>query len=459
MRWPALVLLAACGGQAATVRSPEPQPAAAAPGFAATRWVPEHPTYLLASRSLSDLLAAWATVRPELAAALRRQAVAAGLDLDGGAAVFSEDVDPTAVVHLRDPAKARDLLGRFARGPCADGVCGLDLGATTRVSWAIDGDWIWLHVGPAGAAPATWLAHSRHHGPAAWLADWSFARRLGARLHAGAGQVLGFIDPRALFERVSHRAAAALACARVVRPIERVGFAAGADLSHADVRVAFDVGASAADVQRAVLPPPPGWDAVFGAAPLEIQLNLDLDAFADWLQPCADLAGIDLRSAHAEGLRAFRLGVASVDSDASWGTGAVAIDQRDPARAQELLDQIPLRSHLEHDRDFGSHHGHRLAIPFKGTIDYVLEDHLAMLALGDDVLARLVTGVPAGPPPAIAIDVRPAALPEATWQALLDRLDIHAGAVLDLLASWRDLHLGLEVDHEDVVLELSGNRK
>jgi hypothetical protein len=484
MRRTAFVILAACGGQAAAPRPPEPPPAAA--GYPATRFVPAQPTYVLAAASMRDFQRTASGMLDSLGAAqetsqlLSRllavdplspdQTGAMGVDPDGGVAMFSEDLEPTIVVHLSSPDATHTFFdqqrdrGMRARSQIVDGteVSTAHIGAGLDVSWAIDHDWMWVHFGSAGHGDdVTWFQHSHHPGAQTWALDWGFASKLGEQLKAKAGRVLGFIDPRALIDRLGKRAGGALACVNVARAIEHVGLALDGDTDHVDVKVAFDVGADhAAAIQRAVLPPPPGWEAAFHAAPVALELNLDLDAFIDFIQPCADAADVNLRDAHRDGVRALRLGVVSVDPDATWGTGAISAELHDRGVVTKLLDQIPMRSHFESDRAFGAFHGHRIKIPFKGTIDYVIDDHLTAIAVGEGVLDQLVAGVPTAAPPAMALDLRPAAMPAANWKWLLEMANAPGAAgFLDHLSTWRDAHIGLTVQADSLVLELSGNRK
>jgi hypothetical protein len=385
-----------------------------------------------------------------------------GVDLDGGMAVFSDELEPTLVVHLTAPDATRAFFAkRTAQPATVDGAQVFTAHAFGHidVAWAIDRDWLFVHVAPTGGDTA-WFTRSHHPHAQGWDVNWGFATKLGEQLKTKAGKLLGFVDPRALIEKLGKRAGAALACARVVEPIQRVGLALDGDLHHVDVRAAFDVGAHAADVQRAVLPPPPGWNAAFDSAPVAVELNLDLDSFQDWLQPCADLVNIDLRDAHRDGVRAVRLALASVDPDATWGSGALSADLRDTKPIMSLLDKIPMRSILEREHTFGSLRGHRVSIPTRGSIDYVVEPHDAIAAVGEGLLEKLVAGTPPAQPAAIAIDVRPAAMPSAKWKWLLAQLDVkHPDRVVDQLTAWRDAHLGLAVEGQSLVLNLSGTRK
>ena len=481
---PALLVLAACGARPAAPRQPA-QPATApppAPRPIALDWVPAHPSYLLASDRLRDLqqqlsgllaiadrdhsgaklLAALAHVDPFSADDLAR----IGIDVGGSAALFSEDLDPTLVVHLSSPDAARAFLAS-SRGPGAapaQTIDGVEVDDSLNplgfhVSWAIDRDWLWLHVTFTQLPGTAWFAHS-HAATGLERSSLIWMRRLAAIWPSHDGGLRGLVDPHALLSQLGARGKQIAACTRVAEAIDAVGVGFDAGLDHVAARVTFTVGDRADAIERATLPPPPGWAIEFARAPVSIQLNLDLDAFQDWLQPCADLFGIDLRGARRDGVRALRLAVASVDDDASWGSGAVSVDLHDPAPIVALLDQIPMRSHLESDRTFGRWKGHHLSIPFKGSLDYVVEDHDAILALGDDVLASLASGKPASAPPPIAIDLRPGAMSEARWQALLDRAGAgHPALAARFLSAWRSLHLGLVVEGGSLVLEASGQRK
>src|SRR4051812_11828231 len=196
MRRAMLVALAA--GCAVRASSPAP-PSAAAP-FAAARWVPERPAYVLASSSVAgaqraardafDLIAAVTghaagdAVRASVALlgvdALDADPLAAiGVDIAGGWTMFGGDpaapgaLDPTLVVHLAAPAQMAAFLDRLrarglaTRSVIADGaeVVTAALPAGIAVSWAIEADWMWLHVAPPGPDDgARWFAasHGRH---------------------------------------------------------------------------------------------------------------------------------------------------------------------------------------------------------------------------------------------------------------------------------------------------------
>src|SRR5207244_13555563 len=139
------LILAACGHPAGTAHPP----AATATGFSAARWVPAHPTYVLAARTVKAGQRALRDTIDALGTALDFDADDAsrglammlavdplspdpvagiGVDLDGGMAVFSEDVEPTIVVHLAAPDQIQAFFdherqrGMQSRSVVVDGV-------------------------------------------------------------------------------------------------------------------------------------------------------------------------------------------------------------------------------------------------------------------------------------------------------------------------------------------------
>ncbi|HZJ67507.1 MAG TPA: hypothetical protein VFD36_28570, partial [Kofleriaceae bacterium] len=170
-----------------------------------------------------------------------------------------------------------------------------------------------------------------------------------------------------------------------------------------------------------------------------------------------------------EGDRAAVLGF---NADEMSGTGAVALDLASAAFFERQLDRIPLRRAVERSRTFGGHRGHSIAIPFSVTIDCVLEPTLAIAALGDGLLARVVApGAPHAAPIA-ALDLEPPALSAAAWETLLRALveqDLSAPSggvsgraikrVVEHLLRWREIHLAVTTESTALVLSVSGQRR
>lgn len=434
-------------------------PASARP-YGAARWLPAHPTYALLARSVRDAhRAAGEPFDARLLGTL-------GLDLEGGLAVFSEAVNPTLVVHLAAPAETRRFLaGLGGDAPVVvDGVevHTIALPAGARAAWAIDADWLWLHLvlPRTGETGHAWLAPSRRPATPAWANDWQWA------LESGTGRdLVGFADLRGLIAAVSARVPAAAECGALLAPVGRGALAIGLDGGRASARASIELAAPAAlSLTRAILPPPGGWAAVARAAPLAAQWNLDLGAVRAWLAPCGRVLGrdeLDMFGIAAKldetGIRTARAIVQHYDaSERMKSRGLVSVDLAHRRFFASRLGKIPGRSMIERSRTFGPHRGSVLSIPFGPTLEYVLEDRLALAALGGDgLLASVVGDGPAASAPLFALDVAPPAMARASWAALLAPLELSA----DRLFAWRELHLVVGVEPERLVIELRGQRQ
>lgn len=475
------VVLGACGGGRRGAPPVAANPVAAV--YTATRWIPARPTYAIGARTVReaqrgalDVLGSFGALvdvdAAEVSAALRAlllvdplspDALASiGIDLDGGLAVFSEDLAPTVVVHLAAPAQFQAFLERQdelrTHSVVVDGteVFTAVLPGDLRLSWAVADDWLWLHVGLPGQ-PDTgtrWFSSSRRPGAPTWTADWTWAQG------GGRPAVVGFIDLRAMLAALPPKVADAAACAQLLEPVGRVALAVEGDARSARARVALDVGAAAQTLARATLPVPEGWAAAAARVPLAVQWNLDLPYVRQATAPCARTLGIDLSALDAIGVRTARALLRSFDPDDRSGTGAVALDLAHERYFAARLDDIPLRSALERKRQFGPLAGRSLAVPMFLTIDYVLTDTLALAAVGDGLLAAIVGQGGSQPGPVFALDVQPLGLSREAWEALLELVDApHARRVVERLLAWREARISLAIDGSRLVLAASGTRR
>ncbi|HMG24575.1 MAG TPA: hypothetical protein VK607_24730, partial [Kofleriaceae bacterium] len=261
----------------------------------------------------------------------------------------------------------------------------------------------------------------------------------------------------------------AVACAHLAEPIGRISLAVEGDEHHVSARLGLDAGAAAVDRLRAMLlPAPTGWTAATAGAAIAAQWNLDLAAARPHVAPCLAAAGAQLGIADEAGVRAARAVLVNFDPDRTSGSGAIALDVTSPAFLDRQLDRIPLRHALERARTFGPYRGHAISIPFSVTIEYVLDRQLAIAALGEGLVARLVAPGPAQPPPIAALDLAPPAMSARGWEAVIDgiaegRIDGTPGpatrrAVAHLMA-WRDAHLAVTADGGEIVVTASGRRR
>lgn len=487
------VLAIGCGGHAGPAAV---QPPAAA-GLPATRWVPARPSYVFASatlgdgqRSLRDAIEVAGNVvgydlRDVVQAvtgilgvdALHADPIAAiGVDLQASWAVFSDDLSPTVVVRLAAPDQMAAFLDRqrerglVTQSVIVDGteVFSASLIGGIKIGWAIAGDWMWIHAALPFAREdgASWFSASHAPHAAAWADDWAWAK---AATKAAAGLV-GYLG-HSTVARLVAAVPPAIACGKLVASAGRAAVALEGDEHHFAARIALEVGPTAT-VRSMVMAPPSGWDAASAHAGLAVQWNLDARAARSWLvqnqPPCLALAGGLPALLDETGIRTARAAVLGFDPDAMSGSGAVALDIASPSFFERQLDRIPLRRAVERARTFGAHRGASIAIPFSVTVEYVLEPTLAIAALGDGLLARLVGPARATPPPIFALDLEPAVLSAAAWEAVLhvladQQLSGTPGPAIkravELLLRLRDAHVTVTAEPDAVVLTVSGNRR
>lgn len=472
----ATLALASCnshGGGAgsgpASVAIPGPP---AAPGLPATAWIPAHPTYAVAAHSVRELQQTArhligslgipagldeATVSGVSSLVLGLDLLApeslagAGVDPEGGVAVFSEELSPTFVIHLKSVDQMTSFLRRRGPAPVTATIGGVEIrtlaARSAQVSWAISHDWLWLHVALGPSEGTAWFEHSRAGGGGV-LPDWAHAQV------RGRAPVVAFADLHALVAAgLASMPGAPAECARRFEALGHLDAGFDFDERHVAAHVSVEVGPDALALAAHVLAPPGGWDATAAQAPLAVAWNADLGAVAPWLRPCLGDAQPDL---FRSGLRSARVAVFKFEGMTSFSGVGVA-DLSNPAQVTALLDQIPLRSHLEHDRTYGPYKGHHISIPTMFALDYVVTPQLAAAAVGDGVLERALAGAPAAHAPVATVDVHPQAMPAADWTALVHTVGF-SPRVVSVLTSWRALHLAATVEGSEVVIEASAER-
>ncbi|HEY5926374.1 MAG TPA: hypothetical protein VIV11_32030 [Kofleriaceae bacterium] len=492
----ALVLVTAgCGGKRQV--GPAGPPAVAA-AFPAARWIPGNPTYVVAAKTMRDAQRAFrdlvdtfgmvvgaetgeiATMLTQMLAVdpMSAEAVAAiGIDLDGGMALFSEDVNPTFVVHVSsrealqvffDRQRERGLITQSVIVEGSE-IFSAKLDAQLKLSWTVADDWLWVHftIGTQDDGTA-WFTASRHPGTPAWGDKWDAAQKLATR----APGLVGIVALRELAAKLATRAPEAAACARQLEAVNGVGVAIEAEGNFVGGRVAVDLGSAALRLAQHVLAPPPGWATASAKAPLSAQWNIDLRVVAEWVQPCVARMqddGTGPRPADVPnlaamldeyGVRSGRAFAHSIDPDDNSGVGVVALDLTHPRYFASLLGQIPMRSKFEKTRQFGAYKGKHLSVPFVATADYVLDDRVFIAAMGDGQLQRAATGAPAAPPPAFAIDLLPPGLSVGVWTWLFTEADLpNPKRLAQRLQTWNDIHFSAQIDRERLVIDAQGNRR
>ncbi|MDB4963034.1 MAG: hypothetical protein JWP01_3033 [Myxococcales bacterium] len=485
-----LVLLAAvaalgCGGSRSASHSGPPAEVA---GFSATRWVPANPTFVLtaptvreAQRSLRDVIDSFGMIvgveSAEIATGLTRllavdpmnpDALAAmGIDIEGGFAAFSEDLSPTIVVRLGAPEQTQAFFdqqrerGLVTQSVIVNGteVFSAQLPAPVRISWAIADDWLWVHftLPFARDTGTTWFSNSQKPQGPGWARDWQWAQDAVKTAHP---TLTGFVDAKDLLALVSSRIPQAVSCVKLLEPVSRVAIAIEGDGTRAGGQLAFDLGPAAASVSAAILPVPEGFAAQAAGAPLSAQWNLDLLAVRAWVQPCMSAMREDLGWLDRYGVRSGRAVLLSFDPDDKSGSGAIALDLAHKKFFASQLDDVPMRSTLERSRTYGPHAGHSLSIPFVATVDYVLTDTLALAAVGDGLLARVVGGGGGTRGPLAAIDVVPAAMSVQAWKTIVGAIDRRNAAVfVERLMRWREGHVAVTIEGTSLMLSAAGTRR
>lgn len=471
------LVLVGCGGKTGGDGT---APGDVASVFPAARFVPAQPTYLVSARTFREGQAAFTqfldmagmTLGFELSEASREftqilgvdplspDAVAAiGVDLDGSMALFSDDLNPTFVLHLKSADSMSSFLdGQRQRGlrtqsVISDGVevYSAKISGGLHIGWAIENDWLWVHFALEGADGVGWFENSHQPDGVGWVDHWKWAAKK-------ASAVAGVLDLQSLFMKIGKRERDALACGKQFLAVKRVGMTFDAEPKRFGAQLAFDLGGDAQRLRAQTLPAPVGWEAASTNAPLAAQWNVDLPSATEWLEVCT--GDDDFRVAVRElGIRSFRAFLFHLDIDDKEAKGAVAADLSSARYMREMLDQIPGRSMAESNKTFGAYKGKHVSIPFFAKGDYVLSDTLAIAAMGDGVMQTIGTGT-ATPPPVMAIDVRPQGMPAGTWQTIFEVLGAdQPKRLVQRLMLWQELHVGAALDGSSLVIDAHGIRR
>lgn len=489
-----LVFAAACAGKHPTPGAPGGPPVATV--FSTARYVPAKPTFVVSATSvraaqraafdIGDLLGmAGGFELKDLRAALAYflgidplsvDAMSAiGVDLESSVVIFSEDTNPTFVVHVTSPEAITAFVDKEReRGLHTTSVV---VGKTevftakisndVSISWALENEHLFVHFTIGAPDGTAWFEHSHAPTGTNWVSGWTWAQRLAAQAPA----IVGVLDAKGLLATAASHAPGAAECLGMLSSVERLGLTVEAGTGkQLGAKLAVEIGGGAQGIAANLLPPPPGWGAARTGAPLAADWNLDLRAAAGWIQRCfhkVDDKGNEVGGPpdlvamlDQYGVRTARVLLHSLDVDEKEGRGAIALDLSNARFLRAQLDQIPRRSMFESSRTFGAYKGVHLSVPFVGAGDYVLNDKIAIAAMGDGLLAQIGTGAPAGQPPILAIDVRPPGLSVDVWQFLLAQ----AGApsperFAQRLMTWAELHVGARLDGTSLVIDAAGTHR
>ncbi len=426
----------ACGGKGGGPASTrERPPTALEREFPALRWAPADASWVVAAARVGDAASALrevgalaAAAHGESAAELDRQAraafgfspispedlAAAGIRLDGSAAVFGQAGFPTAILPVADGDKLRRLLDTIRPEHDADVAehRGHQVYSWTHgdmaASWVVMDGWLVVRAAPAAAGPG-WLDQILAAPSASAGADPDLAaaaRRAGEALGGPAG-VIALVR----FDRLAREAEdwqgaprELPACARNVAAVAP-RLVAGARLTPDAIEgwSALDLEASAAAAlkEHAGPPAPGGYYRYREKAPLAIALAVQLP----WLEKVRATAGCPIdpikdpvrAMTGMAGPRAIYAAATRIDIDDLDGGGALHMVLTDPDLVKAQLENIPMRSMFERTRTIAGREVTSLSIPGAPAILYRQEGRRFTAALGDKAMSAVLGP---GTPPA-----------------------------------------------------------
>jgi hypothetical protein len=479
----ALVLTAAACGGHHHVLTAGGAAADGTPVFAAARYVPAQPTYVLSARSVRDLqrtvrdvadsfggvlggaraLSEWTQHTMGFDVLGEDSLLYLGIDLGANVAVFSEELTPTIVVHLGAPetfAAFIDHARSIGLKTSSIVVDGIELSTASlpghaAISWGVAGNDLWLHFADQDDHATTWFQHSRAPTGTAWLADWAWATA------NQPGPVHGLVRVHDLLAIAQRFVPALASCAAVIAPIARASITTDGDGHRSAGWISLDLGAAAAGALAShVLPIPEGWQAATGSAALAVQWNLELGSVIDSVSACVPWVAPDLFTGSMDGIRAGRAAVLSFAPQNLDVTAAASVELSNHKLADSLLDKVPARRLIEHDHTFGPLAGHTIAVPSMPTVDYVLTDKQALVGVGDGLLAKVIGHGGTVTGPLASLDIRPDAMSMDAWTAGLRLVLPYASREVSMLLSWwKSGHLELRLDGTKLVLEARGERR
>jgi len=266
--------------------------------------------------------------------------------------------------------------------------------------------------------------------------------------------VAGFVDLKGLLAPYAGKVPQAMACVKMLEPLQRIGVSVGFEGTTVRGQLAFDIGDKTKAIEAATLAVPEGLPVVAQMAPIVAQWNLDLVATESYLRPCLAALGTSL-DVGQYGIRAARAVLKKLDPDDKSGEGVASVDLVNKRYLASMLDEVPMRSTFESARKFGPLDGYRIKVPFVATVDYVLTDRVGYVAMGDHLLEQMVGRGGTVHGPIAALDIIPGQLSEDAWAFALDALDVPRRAA-KLVTKWRDAHVLITVEGSSLVVAARG---
>ena len=425
-----LLALAACGGKTGS-RAPGRAATALERTYPVLRFAPADASWVLAAERVGDAVVALREVG-ELAAAVRgarladldraaqdafgvspispEDLAAAGIALDGSAAIFGQAGFPTAILPVADADKLRRFLDakRPEHNASVTEHHGHEIVSWSQgemaASWVLLDGWLVLRAAPAAAGSA-WLDQIlAAPGGGSLGADRELAEvaRRGQEALAATAGVIALVR----FDRLAREIEDAKGlrpelpvCARALAAAApRLVGAARIGTDGIDSWAALDLAPSAAGALRDHAGPaaPGGFYAYRAKAPLAVALAVALP----WLEKVRGAAGCPLLDqpirdpvramTGMSGPRAIYAAATRIDIDDLDGGGALHMVLTDADLVNAQLESIPGRSLFERKRTIAGREVKALSFPGAPTILYRQEGRRFTAALGDRAMAAVL---------------------------------------------------------------------
>jgi hypothetical protein len=493
-----LVTSVACGGKTKGPGGGGSMPAAVKI-YEALRWVPADASYVIVGRRAADL----SDVLRELAAVVGilddkdpadygralqtelgydpldvEQLRGLGIDPERGAAFFGTGLSLTAVAYLADPAKLEAFIdqmrerGISIQSQMSDGVevFTLHFDSDIQFSWAVVDGWVLSRAEIlVEKAPALGWFEAAHNARGAMGAEPDFEAAVEAAVtHAakvsigGAPPVIGVIRPGKLADVVEqvHGAGHPMnACiATPLRDMSRILLAAGVGESGSAGSIVIDL-ASADRFATNTVPQREAWAQIESGAPLQLDLGLDIPSFARSLEGCP----MDTRAMDEAGVRTAHVALHQFD-DGLPSRGAFYADLSSDKMLSAAISDIPGIDTFSKRRKVGSAQVVDVSVPFFISLTYHLSTNLAVAAIGDGIVEKLLAP---GNPRAGALfhlSLRPNDIPVETWDMFLEYvLEVKRPEArqrtITRVRTWQTADIDATIDGSRIVITAAGARR
>jgi hypothetical protein len=486
------------GGGGPTARMP-----ASVGTYAALRWVPADVSYAFVGKrtaDISDLLRVLAEVGgipfdmdpAEVSAESRARfgydilsvesLASIGLDVERGAAIYSNGLSPTVVAPLADPAKLEAFVesmrdsGVSMQTQMSDGVEVFTIrfpDGDFSVDWAVVDGWVIsrLEISMERADELGWLESSRAAGGALggdpdFLAALEAAKLHAAAISAGDGPpVVGVVRPGKIADavegialRMSPEIASMVGgCTAALRDSSRALIAAGVSDTGASGSMVVDL-AEPSRISGAIVAPPTGLAAVRQGAPIQVDVGLDVPAYLRTLKGCPIdidmLAGFGVRTLHAAA-HSFEDGIPN--------KAAVYADLTDDRVIRALLGEIPMLGRFSKKRTVAGQEAIVVSVPFFIDAIYVLDKQRAAAAIGDGLFEAIFAQGTAPAGEIFHLELRPHDIPtEVLDLALQYGADVavyeRRQRTIARLRKWDSGTIDARLDGVRVILTAAGTR-